>query len=147
MSRTIIRPLQPADVLLVDLQRHQALEPGGVDLDYGYRVANGGWAWTAERAGKVIGCAGLLEVWPTTALAWALFADNIGPAMVAMTRQARRTLRQHRWPRVEALVACSFPAGLEWACLIGMRQSAVIRRWGPNGQDHVLFEYLAGDQV
>lgn len=139
---TIIRQLLPEDVLAVDLQQYQALEPGAVDYDYGAHVAAHGWAWTAERDGKVIGCGGLLQTFPTTALAWALFADDIGPAMVALTRQARWALRSSRWPRVEALVACAFPQGLEWAALIGMRQAAVLRRWGPNGTDHVLFEYL-----
>lgn len=137
----------PEDAVAIDLQHVQAMEPGQVDLDYGRQVVAHGWAWTAEREGRIIGCGGLMEIWPSTALAWALFAGGIGPAMVAMTRQARWALQQHRWPRVEALVACSFPAGLEWACLIGMHQSAVIRRWGPNGQDHVLFEYLAGQSA
>lgn len=139
---TIIRPLIASDVLALDLQPCQAIEPGTVDLAYGEQVAAGGMAWTAERDGRIIGCGGLLEMFPTQALAWALFSQPIGGAMTAFTRQARRAIADSRWPRIEALVRADFAEGLEWAALIGMRQAAVLRRWGPNGTDHVLFEVI-----
>ncbi|MFZ4687849.1 MAG: hypothetical protein ACOYLS_01295 [Polymorphobacter sp.] len=141
-GRTIIRQLLPADVLAVDLQPCQALEAGAIDLAYGETVAAGGWAWTAERDGTIIGCGGLLELFPTQAVAWALLSSSIGSAMTAITRQARWAMANSRWPRVEALVRADFPEALEWATVMGMRQSAYVRCWGPTATDHVLFESI-----
>lgn len=138
----IIRQLVPEDVLGVDLQPCQAIEPGDIDLAYGTRVAAHGRAWTAERDGKVIGCGGLLEMFPTQALAWALLSRPMGNAMVAVTRQARRAMAEAQWPRVEALVRADWPEALEWAAVMGMRQAAYLRRWGPMGVDHVLYEVI-----
>jgi hypothetical protein len=136
-----IRPLIPSDVLAVQLQPMQAAEPGRVDLEYGERVASG-MAWTALRDGEIIACAGLVELYQGTALAWGLLSRPIGPAMVAITRQARRAIKASPWQRIEMLARADWPEALEWAALIGMRQVAVLRRWGPAAQDHVFLEHL-----
>lgn len=139
-AATTIRPMLAEDVLTIDLQPCQAMEPGAIDLAYGEMAAASGAAWTAERGGKIIGCGGLHEQFPTQAVAWALLSQPIGSAMTAITRQARRAIAESRWTRIEALVRADFPAGLEWAAVIGLRQVALLRSWGPVCSDHVLFE-------
>lgn len=137
---TTIRPMQAEDVLAIDLQPCQAMEPGTINLAYGMMAAAGGTAWTAERGGKIIGCGGLHEQFPTQAVAWAMLSQPIGSAMTAITRQARRAIATSRWTRVEALVRADWPEALEWAAVIGLRQVALLQCWGPMCSDHVLFE-------
>lgn len=142
MSGTTIRQLLPEDVLAVDLQLCQKLEPGAIDLAFGERVAANGWAWTAERGGTIIACAGLLRLYPTTALAWALFASDVKQSMVAITRMARTAIACCPCPRIEALVRADWPEAMEWPALLGMRQAAVLEYWGPAAATHVLYELV-----
>jgi hypothetical protein len=136
-----IRPLAASDVLAVDVQPMQLIEPYAIDWQYGETVARGE-AWTAERDGRVIACAGFVEINANTGLGWALLSRPIGAGMVAITRAARQAIANSRWPRLEMLARADWPEALEWAALMGFRQVAVLRRWGPNAQDHVLFEVL-----
>lgn len=143
---TIIRDLQPADVLEVNLQCCQQLEPDVIDAAWGARVASNGEAWTAEQDGKIIGCGGLLRLHAGHALAWVLLSEPLGAALIPITRHARRAIAASPCPRIEALVRADWPEALEWAVLLGMSEVAVLRQWGPLGTPHVLFERVKAPQ-
>jgi hypothetical protein len=136
-----IRPLVASDVLAVNVQPMQLIEPQVIDHYYGETVASGE-GWTAERDGRVIACAGLVATDSRSALAWGLLSCPIGAGMVAITRKARATIAASRWERIEMLARADWPEALEWAALIGFAQVAVLRRWGPAAADHVLFEVI-----
>jgi RimJ/RimL family protein N-acetyltransferase len=53
----------------------------------------GGPAWTAMLDGKVIGCSGVIVLWPGVGYAWAIFTDEIYAHRIWVTRMVRAALR------------------------------------------------------
>ena len=141
-AQMIIRDFIPDDVLAIDLQAVQLADIGTLDLDYGHRAAIG-QAWSAVTGdGRIVACAGILELFPSHGLAWALFAERIGAGLVAITRCAKRAIDESPYRRIEALVRADFADGMHWAMLVGLMPHAVLRAWGPHSADHVLFERI-----
>lgn len=140
----MIRAFRPQDVLAIDVQPLQLEEFGPPDLAYGERAARGA-AWTAtmpngEGGEQVIGCGGIVPLFASHGLAWALLAGELGARFVAMTRCARAAIEASPYRRIEALVRADWPQAIRWAEAIGLERNALIRAWGPLGIDHVLYE-------
>lgn len=137
-----IRDFCSDDVLWIVPQSIQCGDTA-FDLDYGRRAAQG-QAWTAEAAdGRILACAGILPLYASHGLAWALFASDIGTAFTGITRAARRAIAVSPLKRIEALVRADHARGLDWAQAVGLRPNATLRAWGPQGIDHVLYERIA----
>lgn len=98
-------------------------------------------AWTMRIHGRVVGCAGIIPIWPGRFQAWAYIAEDIGPAgMVALTRAVRRFLAlQHG--RIEAHVVTGFKQGERWAKLLGFKRETPkpMRSFMPDGSSANLF--------
>jgi len=97
-------------------------------------------SWTAFDGDRILGCAGLLPIWPGLSHCWALLADDIGAGMIGVTRCAHRMLRMHTG-RIEAYVEAEFEAGHRWARILGFERDTpgVLRKWFPDGSGAVLY--------
>lgn len=73
-----------------------------------------------DDAGQTLACAGLVEIWPGRASAWALLSKNLGArGMLIVTRAAQREFALGRFRRIEAYVDRSFVAGHHWVRMLG----------------------------
>lgn len=147
------RAMCAGDVVQLDLQPSQhdylGMTRPAHGLEDGEDLVAGGPAWTALAAdGRILCCAGFRYLWPPSegfsghAVAWALLARDIGPAHFAVTHFARRTIAESPIGRIEAIVRADVAAEPAWARLVGFRRRALLRKWGPEGKAHILFERI-----
>lgn len=78
-----------------------------------------GDAWTAFAGDSAICSAGMMELWPGRAYAWALLSKHAGPHMVELVRTTSRMIDATPFRRVEMYVEASFTAGHRMARCLG----------------------------
>lgn len=152
VPRTVaFRDLLPGDLVQLALQpsQHRALgvlKPAWSYED-GEELAEGGPAWTAIGAdGRILACFGAKLLWPAVgeytghAVLWALLAEGIGAAHLALTRFIAARIAESPIARLEAIVRADVKGEAGWPRLLGLGRPRVLRRWGPEGADHLLYE-------
>lgn len=168
-------PLQPHHVQAIKLQPSQG-RPLGLDYSPGadeiQRMCEGMIAWAAlERDDyviRVVACFGVVETFPAMhGTGWAMLAEGIGRAHLAVTRFARQCMADCELPRVELLARCHDVEALlarhpgldpgqvvalasaeptpeiRWARMLGFTPAHVLRCYGAIGQSVMLMERLA----
>lgn len=145
-----IAAMVPTDMLVIQRQASQLVQLGierHVTLDEAEAIATGdGEAWTARYQGRIVACLGLRETFPgRQAVAWAVLAEGVGPAHLAITRFARERVRLSRLARIEAIVRQAVPAEAAWAQLVGIRPVHLMRAFGASSEPHILCERIRGD--
>lgn len=167
-----IRTMTVADALAIQKQASQRLQVGleiQMSADDARELIEHGEAWAALRGDQVIACMGIRETFPgRQGVAWAILAEGVGAAHLAITRHARRRIRESPLVRIEAIVrpgidveavVAAHPdldpyAMLEvvvsqrgpevvWALLVGLKPNAVCRKFGALSEGHLLFERIA----
>jgi len=104
-----------------------------------------GAVWAAYLNGQPVAIAGLLEFWPGRIVAWAYMGRKAGPAMLKITRAARRELARihaaHAGKgRIELCVQDGHDAGGRWARQLGFALESRMRRFY-GGQDYYMYVY------
>lgn len=99
-----------------------------------------GPAWTLRRDGRVLGCGGVVLLWPGVGEAWSLSAAADGAALV-MTRAVAAGLAaaeaDHGLHRVQASVRRDNGRGRRWLAVLGFEEEGIMRAYGPDGADFV----------
>jgi hypothetical protein len=96
-------------------------------------------SWTAVVDGTPVACGGTTPYWPGRYMAWAYVAQGTRRLMPWITEEARKVLDRVSG-RVEFTVRADFPAGQRWAEMLGFEvETPCLRRFGPEGEDHVGF--------
>ena len=91
-------------------------------------------------AGRVIGCAGVVEHWPGRGEAWAALDRDCGRQMIAITKTAKRFFEVCPIRRIEIIVGASFDAGHRWAKMLGFEiQSREMAAYLPTGEAAVMY--------
>lgn len=98
-----------------------------------------GQAWAAVVDGRAVACAGMVEVWPGRAYAWALLDRDVGRHMLALVRAIRSTLRAATWRRIEMAVDAEFAPGCRLAELLGFERECRAGAYFPNGHDAYVY--------
>lgn len=145
-----IRPLVAIDALEIQRQASQRLQLGierTMSLEEAAELARGpGEAWTVRHRDRVVACIGLRETFPgRQAVAWAILAEGLGAAHLAVTRFARARIAASPLRRIEAIVRAETPAECTWARLVGLQAAHVLRCFGALSETHVLFERIRED--
>ena len=95
--------------------------------------------WTGVWEGDPIAVAGTMLQWPGRHLAWAYLPLATGRHMRWITREVRSNLATLDG-RIEMTVRADFAPGLRWAKMLGFEiETPLLRRFGPQGEDHVGF--------
>jgi hypothetical protein len=148
------RELLAGDVLRIFVQPAQHLCLGVnrpvLTLEDAMEMVSGGPAWTAfDEAGRILTVAGFKELWPPNppktdghAIAWAVLAADLGPAHLPITMFAREQIAAAPYSRLEAIVRMNVPTEFRWARLCGFGNPRVMRKWGPDGEAHMLLERI-----
>jgi RimJ/RimL family protein N-acetyltransferase len=147
------RPMRADDAPSLELQASQQFELGLdepiLTAERGADLATHGVAWTALRGEEILCCSGFREIYAGHAVAWAAFTDPAAIGAIAggrITAFARDTLESNlgrRFHRIEALIEADNLRALEWAKRIGLEPAALLRKYGAEARDHILFERVA----
>lgn len=168
-----IAPMFAEDALTIQRQASQRVQLGierEMTIDEAESLCGGpGEAWTVFHGEKIAACVGLRETFPgTQAVAWAILAEGVGSAHLAVTRHARARIAASKLNRIEAIVRAGVDAEAlieelgpldaeqllqavlavptpetRWAAAVGLMPAAVLRRFGAAGETHALFERIA----
>lgn len=143
---TQFRPMLAGDALLLEIQASQHFELGLDESTFTREraedLANNGLAWTAHDGARILCCAGFREIYRGHAVAWAAFVDpaELGRAGVSISRFARRRVADAPYRRIEALVEADNERAVDWSHRIGLVPGYLLRSYGNEGRDHILFE-------
>lgn len=113
----------------------------GQEMEAGISCAKGrhGEAITVTLDGLPMVCAGLLEVWPGRAYAWALLDRDAGRVLLRATKEIRSRLDRSSFARVEMAAAVDFEQSARWARLLGFQCECRARKYLPDGRDAWIF--------
>lgn len=103
----------------------------------------GPWSWTAMVADTPVLCGGILANDFGAGTLWSFVAPAAGPELLAITRFVRRMILLAGLRRLEATSAVQFAAGCRWLELLGFAREGVMRRYGLDGADHILYARCA----
>ncbi len=132
-----VQPLDPVLLQTLRLQKSQAwiaaLLHGLAGIDASDPAV---MVYHAERP---IGALGAIPHWPGRATCWALLAEDLGPLMIPLTRAVKAWLELQPHRRLEATCQAEDPRGHRWAELLGFERECLMRGYGPNGEDYLLY--------
>lgn len=145
--RVDIHPMMGLDAMEIQRQPSQRVQLGldrEMTREEADALAHGpGEAWCARVDGRIVALTGLRETFPgVQAVAWAILAEDIGAAHLAVTRHARRQIEASRYRRIEAIVRAEVPAEVAWAKLVGLAPAYVLQCFGAASEPHVLCELV-----
>lgn len=95
-------------------------------------------SYTGVVDGEVVFCAGTVQQWPTRHTTWALLDEKLSPKHILwITREVLAGLARVKG-RMELTVRTDFPAGQQWAKMLGFRvETPLLEKFGPEGEDHI----------
>lgn len=96
---------------------------------------DGAMAWSAFDERECLACAGLVELSPHRAYAFALLSANVGPHLLALTRAIHFRLDRAPFARIEMAVDHNFAAGCKWARMLGFELECLARAYLPGPRD------------
>lgn len=97
-------------------------------------------AFAGIESGRVVGCGGIMPVWPGRAIAWSVLAADSGPCMVHIHKVTCRLLDLRPERRIEATCDATFSAAHRWLRMLGFRlEAARMDAFTPDGAAHSLY--------
>jgi hypothetical protein len=132
-----IIPFKPAHLSRVAPQRAQEGVAGAIDRATADSLALSELAFSAAEAGRIVGCAGIVPLWPGVGQAWAVLSDAALSHPVILTRAVQRELAHIETKlalrRVQATVAEDHVEGRRWLAWLGFEVEGLMRNYGPGG--------------
>lgn len=140
-----VTKLVAADAMEIQRQPSQLVQLGidrAMTIDEAQDLADGpGESWALRHDGVMIACVGLRETFPgAQAVAWAILAEGLGAAHLAVTRFARRRIIDSPLRRIEAIVRAEMAAECTWAGLVGLKARCLLPCFGARSETHVLYD-------
>lgn len=106
-------------------------------LEYGWMYA------LVDRDENLCGVVGGFPIWGGVASLGALFTPHLLKHPVSAIRVVRKLLddgmKEHNLHRVEIAVQDNYRAGLRYAKALGFEPEGILRKYGPDQTDHVMF--------
>lgn len=130
----IVSTLTAAHLSQIRPQAAQSFEAGLQGL-----AVPPGQGWAAVVAGQTMAAAGLIELWPGRAYAWALLDHDAGRHLLGITRAIRSCLDAACLRRIEMAVDAEFKQGARFAELLGFHLESRARAYFPNGNDGLVY--------
>lgn len=131
-----IEPFRPEHLLALRLQATQATAQALMTLDHGRQIAAcTGLAQSAMLGDEPIASAGVIELWPGRAYAWAYIGEQAARHWKAVHRAVNAALDGARWRRIEMAVDVRDPGAKRWAAHLGFDFEGVAKKWTTDGRD------------
>jgi RimJ/RimL family protein N-acetyltransferase len=107
---------------------------------------DGGPAYTLIMDDQVVGCAGVVLLEWGRGEAWTLLSSLFYRYKLTAIRFIKKYLQRiaedEELKRVQAQVRCDFEAGKRFIEFLGFEREGVLRRFGPNSEDIVMYSKL-----
>lgn len=129
------------DQLLSHLQEQQVWGVAYMDLEqYAGILIDGGPSFSLIcDEGVVWGCAGVCQLDPHRANAWALIREGIGGNFFRFHKEVYSFLCNTEYNRVEMAVDTEFQESERWARMLGFELEGYMRQYFPDGRDAYLY--------
>ena len=101
--------------------------------------------WAMLEGGYVLGAGGIIPIWPGRGLGWMLFAPDTRRRPIALAARFARGFIAHLleagiFDRIEATALAAKTMNCRYLARLGLDEPPVrLRRYGPDGADHVLY--------
>ena len=132
-----IIPFEPPHLRAVAPQCAQAEHATYVETLELAALVQPGAAFTAKNGEAVLGCAGVVPLWPGVGQAWAMFSDELLARPITLTRSTQRALGRiaaaHDMRRIQATVRDGHGAGARWLSFLGFELEGLLVNYGPGG--------------
>ena len=132
-------PFRPEHIGLMNLQEHQRLVISSLTMPYLSQIISAGPTLSAVVDDRVIACAGIASPGLGIGTLWAVVAKDAGPYFIRLDRCVRRFLEIPKLRRIEASSEVDFAPGCRWLELLGFQSEGIMRKYGPNGEDHMRY--------
>ena len=100
-------------------------------------------AFTGVLNGKIIACGGIYPIWDGVGEAWFLGTDMVNEKPISVTRTVKNYLdvlmSDNNLHRVQAHIRHDWDRANRWIAFLGMQKEGVVRKFSPDGRDHILF--------
>jgi hypothetical protein len=134
-----IVPYKADHLLQLALQEAQAYMGAWITPEYAESLVPHP-SFTGIDNGVVVGCAGIIEIWPGRATAWALLSPDLNRKMIKVHRSVERFLGMCGVRRIETSVDAGFEDGHRWIEMLGFKLEApVMSAYRPDGGDCSLY--------
>ncbi|CAN5484244.1 hypothetical protein BH09PSE4_BH09PSE4_19250 [soil metagenome] len=142
-----IRQMDAADAMAIKRQASQRVQLGleaQMTLESAQDLVDAGEAWTATAGGRIVAVFGIGEQFAgVQGVAWAILAEAVGAAHLAITRFARARIAASPLVRIEAIVHAERKADRKWAELVGLRLRTELPKFGALSEPHLMFDRIA----
>jgi hypothetical protein len=102
-----------------------------------------GRAYTIKDKGKIVGCAGVLDLWPGVGEAWTCLTDDARAKPFFLHRRTYKIIRKlietGTYHRVQAIVCCEDAKPVQWIERLGFVKESVMKKFGADGSDHAMY--------
>ena len=140
-------PFEPEHMLFVmDVNEHVMSEQEGLDLlELGKKSKEAGPCLTLID-GEAIACGGIRIICEGSGSIWLRVSKRAGPHVhKELKAQMHRWIEQHHLDRLQALAPGQWGQDHKYLEWMGMKREGVMRKYGPHGQDQVLYAWARED--
>lgn len=132
-----IVPFEPSHLRAVALQAAQNSLQNYLDVVDVSQLAAPDMAFSALDGNAIVGCGGIVELWPGVGQAWAVLSEQALSKSMTLTRTVQRELDRitcsRNLSRVQATVADGHGAGARWLAFLGFELEGLLVNYGPGG--------------
>lgn len=97
----------------------------------------------ARRGTKSVALASYVVQWEGLAIGFATLTEEAGPSLISITRRVRQVIESiPDVRRFQMTVRADFEQGNRWARMLGCESEGILRSYGKNGEDHVMYARL-----
>ena len=110
---------------------------------YKHAICQNSIGKTGRLDGVIIGICGITQVASYLGEGWAYFADTMPKGSIKVIKEIRKFIQaQKHIRRIQCTVdICNFNA-LKYARVLGFKPEGILRAFGPEGHDHVMFTII-----
>jgi hypothetical protein len=105
-----------------------------------------GRAYTIRDKGKIVGCAGVIDLWPGVGEAWSCLTDDARAKPFFLHRKTYRIIRDliksGTYHRVQSIVCCTEDKPVKWIERLGFVKESIMEKFGSDGSDHALYKWV-----
>ena len=110
---------------------------------YKYAICQNSIGKTGRLDGVIIGICGITQISSYLGEGWAYFADIMPKGSIKVIKEIRKFIQaQKHIRRIQCTVdICNYNA-LKYARVLGFKPESILRAYGPEGHDHVMFTII-----
>ena len=151
MIKLIVREYKADDFATICLSKVEAANQIGQPIEeWGeYHKTHGPAATVTDQEDQVVFCFGIHHKWAGCGEVWAIYSP-LAKKYANTLRVTKMLLgcldRQFGYYRFQAAIDARFPETVRFIEHLGFRQEGVMRRYGPHGEDRILYALVKEDK-